>query len=160
MPTKSGCQRQRLYISPLKRGAGDVLRQTYTPLYPLFLEGNHKRLKFIFFGGSIVLDWTKMFVVLTFYNTGTNPLIVQMCSSICKIEPPLRNWDCAKNISSQSPLTKGECFKSPIEKGDSGGCVFPGYFTTPLPPLLRGILKETPFPKGNSLCHTSYDPLK
>jgi len=24
-------------------------------------------------------------------------------------------------------ITKGECFKSPIENGDSGGCVFPGY---------------------------------
>jgi len=31
-----------------------------------------------------------MFVVLTFYNAGTNPLIVQMCGSICKIEPALR----------------------------------------------------------------------
>ena len=44
---KLGCQRQRLLISPLERGAGGVLRQTYTPLYPLFLEGNHKSLKFL-----------------------------------------------------------------------------------------------------------------
>ncbi|GEM_PF-4291468 len=35
------------FSSPLERGAGGVLRQTYTPLYPLFLEGNHKRLKFL-----------------------------------------------------------------------------------------------------------------
>jgi hypothetical protein len=39
--------RQRLLKSPLKRGAGGVLRQTYTPLYPLFLEGNHTTLKFL-----------------------------------------------------------------------------------------------------------------
>ena len=34
------------YLLPLliERGAGCVLRQTYTPLCPLFLEGNHKRL--------------------------------------------------------------------------------------------------------------------
>ena len=32
--------------SPLERGRG-VLRQSYTPLYPLFLEGNYKRLKFL-----------------------------------------------------------------------------------------------------------------
>jgi len=44
---KLGCLRQRLLSSPLERGAGGVLRQTYTPLYPLFLEGNHKRLKFL-----------------------------------------------------------------------------------------------------------------
>jgi len=44
---KLGRQRQRLLISPLERGAGGVLRQTYTPLYPLFLEGNHKSLKFL-----------------------------------------------------------------------------------------------------------------
>ena len=36
---KLGCLRQRLLSSPLERGAGGVLRQTYTPLYPLFLEG-------------------------------------------------------------------------------------------------------------------------
>jgi len=41
---KLGCLRQRLFSSPLERGAGGVLRQTYTPLYPLFLEGNHTRL--------------------------------------------------------------------------------------------------------------------
>ena len=45
--SKLGCLRQRLLSSPLERGAGGVLRQTYTPLYPLFLEGNHKRLKFL-----------------------------------------------------------------------------------------------------------------
>src|SRR3972149_6662386 len=39
---KLGCLRQRLLSSPLERGAGCVLRQTYTPLYPLFLEGNYK----------------------------------------------------------------------------------------------------------------------
>src|SRR3972149_8142968 len=42
---KLGCLRQQLLGSPLERGAGGVLRQTYTPLYPLFLEGNYKRLK-------------------------------------------------------------------------------------------------------------------
>jgi hypothetical protein len=45
---KLGCLWQRLLSSPLKRGAGGVLRQTYTPLNPLFLEGNHKRLKFLY----------------------------------------------------------------------------------------------------------------
>ena len=45
---KLGCLRQRLLISPLERGAGGVLRQTYTPLYPLFLEGNYKILKFLY----------------------------------------------------------------------------------------------------------------
>src|SRR3990167_6900296 len=30
---------------------------------------------------------------------------------------------------------------SPLEKGDKGGCVFLGNFTTPLPPFLRGILR-------------------
>src|SRR4030067_3099328 len=44
---KLGYHRQRLLSSPLGRGAEGVLRQTYTPLYPLFLEGNHKRLKFL-----------------------------------------------------------------------------------------------------------------
>ncbi len=39
---------QQLLISPLERGAGGVLRQIYTPLYPLFLEGNHKGLKFLY----------------------------------------------------------------------------------------------------------------
>ena len=39
-----GRMRQRLLISPLERGAGGVLQQTYTPLYPLFLEGNHKKM--------------------------------------------------------------------------------------------------------------------
>src|SRR3990172_1744796 len=29
---------------------------------------------------------------------------------------------------------------SPLTKGDKGGCVFLGNFTTPLPPFLRGIL--------------------
>jgi len=28
---------------------------------------------------------------------------------------------------------------SPLTKGDKGGCVFHGNFTTPLPPFLRGI---------------------
>ena len=50
---KLGCLWQRLLSSPLERGAGGVLRQTYTPLYPLFLEGNHKRLKFLY----IKLGW-------------------------------------------------------------------------------------------------------
>jgi hypothetical protein len=40
---KLGCLRQRLLGSPLEGGAGGVLRQIYTPLYPLFLEGNYKR---------------------------------------------------------------------------------------------------------------------
>ncbi len=44
---KLGCLWQRLLSSPLKRGAGGVFWQTYTPLYPLFLEGNHIRLKFL-----------------------------------------------------------------------------------------------------------------
>src|SRR3989304_2552452 len=44
---KLGCLRHQLLSSPLKRGAGGVLRQTYTPLYPLFLEGNHTKLKFL-----------------------------------------------------------------------------------------------------------------
>ncbi|MBI4222052.1 MAG: carbamoyltransferase HypF [Planctomycetes bacterium] len=44
---KLGCLWQQLLSSPLERGAGGVLRQTYTPLNPLFLEGNHKRLKFL-----------------------------------------------------------------------------------------------------------------
>ena len=33
---------QKLSNSKLERGAGGVLRQTYTPLYPLFLEGRLK----------------------------------------------------------------------------------------------------------------------
>ncbi|MEK7750248.1 MAG: hypothetical protein AAB277_04675, partial [Planctomycetota bacterium] len=45
---KLGCLWQRLLSSPLERGAGGVLRKTYTPLYPLFLEGNQKRLKFLY----------------------------------------------------------------------------------------------------------------
>ena len=45
---KLGCLWQRLLSSPLERGAGGVLRQIYTPLNPLFLEGNHKRLKFLY----------------------------------------------------------------------------------------------------------------
>ena len=44
---KLGCLWQRLLSSPLERGAGGVLQQTYTPLNPLFLEGNYKRLKFL-----------------------------------------------------------------------------------------------------------------
>ena len=44
---KLGCLWQRLLGSPLERGAGGVLRQNYTPLYPLFLEGNYKILKFL-----------------------------------------------------------------------------------------------------------------
>jgi hypothetical protein len=32
---------------PSRKRAGGVLRQTYTPLDPLFLEGNQKRLKFL-----------------------------------------------------------------------------------------------------------------
>jgi hypothetical protein len=46
-PVKLSCHRQQLLNSPLERGAGGVSRQFYTPLYPLFLEGNHKRLNFI-----------------------------------------------------------------------------------------------------------------
>src|SRR3989304_8905022 len=54
---KFGCLWQRLLSSPLERGAGGVLWQTYTPLYrstersrrsPLFLEGNQKSLKFLY----------------------------------------------------------------------------------------------------------------
>ena len=45
---KLGCLWQRLLSSPLERGAGGVFRKTYTPLYPLFLEGNHERLKFLY----------------------------------------------------------------------------------------------------------------
>src|SRR3972149_8642184 len=41
-------------------------------------------------------------------------------------------------------------FKSPLAKGDSGGCVFSGLFYNPL----------APFSKGDSLCHTSYNPHK
>ena len=44
---KLGCHRQRLLSSPLERGVGGVSRETYTPLYPLFLEGNHNSLKFL-----------------------------------------------------------------------------------------------------------------
>src|SRR3972149_1218841 len=39
---------------------------------------------------------------------------------------------------------------SPLIKGDSGGCVFPWLFYNPL----------APFSKGDSLCHTSHNPLK
>jgi len=42
-----------------------------------------------------------------------------------------------------APFAKGEFPKSPLKKGDSGGCVFSGYFTTPSPPFLRGILYAT-----------------
>src|SRR3989339_1010971 len=48
------------------------------------------------------------------------------------------------------PLFQVIPFKSPLKKGDSGGCVFSGLFYNPL----------APFPKGDSLCHTSYNPLK
>src|SRR3989304_3510753 len=40
-------------------------------------------------------------------------------------------------------------FKSPLAKGDSGGCVFSGLFYNPLcPPLLRGIWGLFPFLRG------------
>mgnify|MGYP001573996937 CR=1 FL=1 len=44
---KLGCLRQRLLSSPLERGAGVCCRKL-TPLYPLFLEGNHKRLTLLY----------------------------------------------------------------------------------------------------------------
>ncbi|MCR4319124.1 MAG: carbamoyltransferase HypF [Candidatus Brocadiaceae bacterium] len=44
---KLGFLWQQLLSSPLERGAVGVLRKSYTPLNPLFLEGNHKRLKFL-----------------------------------------------------------------------------------------------------------------
>jgi len=47
-------------------------------------------------------------------------------------------------------FTYNSPFKSPLTKGDSGGCVFSGLFYNPL----------APFSKGDSLCHTSYNPLK
>ena len=31
-----------------------------------------------------------------------------------------------------------ECFKSPLEKGDSGGCVFSWLFHNPLAPFIKG----------------------
>ena len=41
-------------------------------------------------------------------------------------------------------------FKSPLIKGDSGGCIISVLFYNPL----------APFSKGDSLCQTSYNPHK
>ena len=46
LPTPQSPPQRGFLKSPLERGRG-VLRQSYTPLYPLFLEGNYKRLKFL-----------------------------------------------------------------------------------------------------------------
>jgi len=58
-------------------------------------------------------------------------------------------------------------FKSPLRKGDSGGCVFSGLFPfsrgqvyNPLAPFIKGDFEGNPFSKGDSLCHTSYNPHK
>ena len=50
---KLGCLRQRLLSSPLERGDKGVCRFAATHPHPLFLEGNHKGLKFL----NIKLGW-------------------------------------------------------------------------------------------------------
>jgi hypothetical protein len=62
-------------------------------------------------------------------------------------------------------------FKSPLNKGGFKGVVFflgfpvPRFhedkiLQPPMSPLTKGDMGVVPFSKGDSLCHTLYDPLK